>query len=421
MSLFHVIRRYLLITLLFIIVLGCASTFFIFNTFIHQSTDQILYEYKDRVENYVKLNDTLTIINSSVFKPNRIEERFVGDSDNYNLGFKDTLLYSEATGDFQPYRQLYFEVKYKQQKHLITLNQPTIVLDDLLYIIVGLLVLIFVLFGIFIYLIDFYLKRKAWSPFYNTMNALQNYDLGIGEELDLSDSGIKEFNELNNVLNKMVRKINADYENVKTFSEDISHEMQTPLAIVQSKLEILRQRKSEDKDALLSISAISKAISRLSKLNKSLLLLTKIRNDQFQDVEEVNIAAVINNYIEGLEELIEAKSIISTLDLSDCYLYMNIHLAEFLISNLISNAIRHNVEGGYIKVNLDDQKLLIENTCDVVNKIPHNLFERMVSKNTEDSTGLGMSIIKSICDKYSFKIDYSYPEAKIFIITLHFS
>ena len=401
--------------------MGCASTFFIFNTFIHQSTDQILYEYKDRVENYVKLNDTLTIINSSVFKPNRIEERFVGDSGNYNLGFKDTLLYSEATGDFQPYRQLYFVVKYKQQKHLITLNQPTIVLDDLLYIIVGLLILIFVLFGIFIYLIDFYLKRKAWSPFYNTMNALQNYDLGIGEELDLSDSGIKEFDDLNKVLNKMVRKINADYENVKTFSEDISHEMQTPLAIVQSKLEILRQRKSEDKDALLSISAISKAISRLSKLNKSLLLLTKIRNDQFQDVEEVNIAAVINNYIEGLEELIEAKSIISTLDLSDCYLYMNIYLAEFLISNLISNAIRHNIEGGYIKVSLENQKLSIENTCDILNETPHNLFERMVSKKTEDSTGLGMSIIKSICDKYNFKIDYSYPEAGVFIITLYFS
>ena len=421
MSLFHVIRRYLLITLLLIIVVGCASTFFIFNTFIHQSTDQILYEYKDRVENYIKLNDTLTIINSSVFKPNRIEERFVGDSENYNLGFKDTLLYSEATGDFQPYRQLYFVVKYKQQKHLITLNQPTIVLDDLLYIIVGLLILIFVLFGIFIYLIDFYLKRKAWSPFYNTMNALQNYDLGIGEELDLSDSGIKEFDDLNKVLNKMVRKINADYENVKTFSEDVSHEMQTPLAIVQSKLEILRQRKSEDKDALLSISAISKAISRLSKLNKSLLLLTKIRNDQFQDVEEVNIAAVINNYIEGLEELIEAKSIISTLDLSDCYLYMNIYLAEFLISNLISNAIRHNIEGGYIKVSLENQKLSIENTCGILNETLHNLFERMVSKKTEDSTGLGMSIIKSICDKYNFKIDYSYPEAGVFIITLYFS
>lgn len=83
MSLFHVIRRYLLLTLLFIIVLGCVSTFFIFNTFIHQSTDQILYEYKDRVENYVKLNDTLTIITSSVFQPNRIEERLINNSDNY--------------------------------------------------------------------------------------------------------------------------------------------------------------------------------------------------------------------------------------------------------------------------------------------------------------------------------------------------
>lgn len=421
MSLFHVIRRYLLITLLFIIVLGCTSTYFIFNTFIHQSTDQILYEYKERVENYVRLNDTLTIITTTVFQPNRIEDKLISNSDDYSVGLKDTLLYSEATGDFQPYRQLYFVVEYKQQQHLITLNQPTIVLDDLLYIIVGLLILIFVLFGIFIYLIDFYLKRKAWSPFYSTMNALQGYDLGIGEELDLNDSGIKEFDELNNVLNKMVRKINADYENVKAFSEDISHEMQTPLAIVQSKLEILRQRKSDDKESLLSISAISKAILRLSKLNKSLLLLTKIRNDQFQEVEEVDITAIINNYVEGLEELIEAKGITLSLNVSDCSLYMNTHLAEFLVSNLISNSIRHNIMGGYIKIDLDDQKLTIENTCEVVNEKPNNLFERMVSKKTEDSTGLGMSIIKSICDKNNFKIDYSYPGRNTFLITLYFS
>lgn len=421
MSLFHVIRRYLLITLLFIIVLGCASTYFIFNTFIHQSTDQILYEYKDRVENYVKLNDTLTIITSSVFQPNRIEERQINNSDNYTLGLKDTLLYSEATGDFQPYRQLYFVVEYKQQRHLITLNQPTIVLDDLLYIIVGLLILIFVLFGIFIYLIDFYLKRKAWSPFYNTMNKLQNYDLGIGEELNLDDSGIKEFDDLNNALNKMVSKINADYENVKNFSEDISHEMQTPLAIVQSKLDILRQRKFEDKDSLLSLNVISKAISRLSKLNKSLLLLTKIRNDQFQEVTKVNIATIVNNYIEGLEELIEAKEITLNLNVSDSVLDMNTHLAEFLVSNLISNSIRHNIRGGYIRIDLENRKLTVENSCEVVDPNPQSLFERLVSKKSEDSTGLGMSIIKSICDKNDFKIDYSYPQKSVFSIAVLFT
>lgn len=421
MSLFHVIRRYLLLTLLFIIALGCVSTFFIFNTFIHQSTDQILYEYKDRVENYVKLNDTLTIITSSVFQPNRIEERLINSPDDYTLGLKDTLLYSEATGDFQPYRQLYFVVEYKQQQHLITLNQPTIVLDDLLYIIVGLLILIFVLFGIFIYLIDFYLKKKAWSPFYNTMNKLQDYDLGIGEELNLDDSGIKEFDDLNKVLNKMVRKINADYENMKNFSEDISHEMQTPLAIVQSKLEILKQRTLDDKDSSLSLNAISKAVLRLSKLNKSLLLLTKIRNDQFQEVAEVNISSIVNNYIEGLVELIEAKKITLTLNISDCILFMDVHLAEFLISNLISNSIRHNINGGYIKISLNAQRLTFENTSEIIEVESANLFERLVSNRKGDSTGLGMSIIKSICDKNDFKIEYSYPDKNVFLIILNFT
>lgn len=219
----------------------------------------------------------------------------------------------------------------------------------------------------------------------------------------------------------MVRKINADYENMKNFSEDISHEMQTPLAIVQSKLEILKQRTLDDKDSSLSLNAISKAVLRLSKLNKSLLLLTKIRNDQFQEVAEVNISSIVNNYIEGLVELIAAKEITLTLNISDCILFMDVHLAEFLISNLISNSIRHNINGGYIKISLNAQRLTIENTSEIIEVESANLFERLVSNRKGDSTGLGMSIIKSICDKNDFKIEYSYPDKNVFLIILNFT
>jgi signal transduction histidine kinase len=422
MSLFQYIRRYLILTLLVMLLLGCVSIFFIFKVFIHKSTDEALYEYKDRIENYVKLNDTLIIFKTSLQMSQRIESKIIEDADLYSTGIKDTLLYNEITGYFQPYRQLSFTTEYKNKPHLITVNQPTVELDGLFYVIVGSLLSIFSLFIVFTYLIDFYLKRKAWLPFYKTLNVLKEYDLGIGKEFELNDSGINEFDELNHAVQKMVSKINDDYENMKLFSEDISHEMQTPLAIVKSKVEILRQNKSNYEDSLAAINVISKAISRLSKLNTSLLLITKIKNDQYQEISQVNIKQLVEHYLEAFEELIEIKGIKVESELEDNVVTINSTLSDILISNLLSNTIRHNTPNGFIYIKLENGTLIVENACESIdlNMIP-NLFDRLICKKSEDSTGLGLSIVKSICDKNNITINYSYPEKNIFRIQLNFN
>lgn len=422
MSLFQYIRRYLILTLLVMLLLGCVSIFFIFKVFIHKSTDEALYEYKDRIENYVKLNDTLIIFKTSLQMSQRIESKIIEDADLYSTGIKDTLLYNEITGYFQPYRQLSFTAEYKNKPHLITVNQPTVELDGLFYVIVGSLLSIFSLFIVFTYLIDFYLKRKAWLPFYKTLNVLKEYDLGVGKEFELDDSGINEFDELNHAVQKMVAKINDDYENMKLFSEDISHEMQTPLAIVKSKVEILRQNKSNYEDSLAAINVISKAISRLSKLNTSLLLITKIKNDQYQEISQVNIKQLVEHYLEAFEELIEIKGIKIESELEDNVVMINSTLSDILISNLLSNTIRHNTPNGFIYIKLENTILIVENACESIdlNMIP-NLFDRLICKKSEDSTGLGLSIVKSICDKNNITINYSYPEKNIFRIQLNFN
>lgn len=422
MSLFQYIRRYLILTLLVMLLLGCVSIFFIFKVFIHKSTDEALYEYKDRIENYVKLNDTLIIFKTSLQMSQRIESKIIEDADLYSTGIKDTLLYNEITGYFQPYRQLSFTAEYKNKPHLITVNQPTVELDGLFYVIVGSLLSIFSLFIVFTYLIDFYLKRKAWLPFYKTLNVLKEYDLGVGKEFELDDSGINEFDELNHAVQKMVAKINDDYENMKLFSEDISHEMQTPLAIVKSKVEILRQNKSNYEDSLAAINVISKAISRLSKLNTSLLLITKIKNDQYQEISQVNIKQLVEHYLEAFEELIEIKGIKVESELEDNVVTINSTLSDILISNLLSNTIRHNTPNGFIYIKLENGTLIVENACESIdlNMIP-NLFDRLICKKSEDSTGLGLSIVKSICDKNNITINYSYPEKNIFRIQLNFN
>lgn len=419
MRLFHVIRKYLLLTLFSIMILGGVSIFFIFKIFIHQSTDQILYEYKTRIENYVALNDTMIEFTTSVIQPQRVEQRIINPTDNYPLGIKDTLLYNENSGAFLPYRQLYFTIEYKNRLHLVNVNQQTFEFGDLLYVLIGSILALFLLFFVFTYLVDFYLKKKVWSPFNDTLEKLDDYDLEIGRNLSLTNSGIKEFDKLNEVVNKMVGKINSDYENTKNFSEDISHEMQTPLAIIKSRIDIIRQQHTLDKDSIVSLSVISNAVSRLSNLNKSLLLLTKIRNDQFQDIVKVNVKQVITDFLENIEELIDAKAITVDIACDDLFIDMDLTLSDILISNLLVNAIRHNTNEGFVKIQLSDDKLIIENSC-LPQENKGNLFDRMVSNKSKDSIGLGLNLVKSICDKNGFGVSYSFPMDRVFRIEIIF-
>jgi len=427
MSLIKLIRKYLFISTLAVLVIGCISHFLIFSFFIHYSSDQMLKDQKVKIENYIARNDTLPLATTLVLKPARIEEKVIGkDQLMAKEEFRDTIMYSEETGAFIPYRQMYFTVSYKnkQEYHLININQPTVISTDLFYAIVSSLVILLILFILFTYIIEYLLKKNIWKPLNYNLQQLYGYDLKGNSVLNLKDPGVKEFDELNKVILRMVDKINADYENSRLFTEDASHEMQTPLSIIKTKAHLLMQNAvmMEAGDNEKSIAAISRAVSRLSKLNKSLLLITKINNNQYDNKENIRLDKQLETYLGDLEELFEAKGIKLKQNISFCNLYMNLNLAEILISNLLSNTIRHNVPGGWINIHLDGSELIISNTCKEGVKEKTNLFNRITFHNkTEDSLGLGLNIVKSICDKNEFSIRYDYPEENVFriIITFH--
>lgn len=425
MSLIKLIRRYLFISILIVLCIGCISHFLVFRFFIHYSSDQMLKDQQARIENFVAQNDTLPLAPTLVLKPARIEDREIDVSGLLPKEiFKDTVMYSEVTGTFTPYRQLYFTVSYRDKHHLINLNQPTIISNDLFYAIVSSLLILMVLFILFTYVIEYLLKKNIWRPLNYNLQQLHEYDLKANTKLELKNPDIKEFDEINDVIMRMVDKINEDYENSRLFTEDASHEMQTPLSIIKSKVDLLTQNASlmQDPENATSIQAISRAVSRLSKLNKSLLLITKINNNQYGGKENIQLEKLLSLYLVDLEELFEVKKLHIETDITPCNLYMNANLAEILVSNLMSNAIRHNVVNGHINITLDQSQLRITNTCNESQKTDINLFNRMSFHNrTTDSVGLGLNIVKSICDKNNFAVNYAYSENHIFSIVVIFN
>ena len=220
----------------------------------------------------------------------------------------------------------------------------------------------------------------------------------------------------------MTNKVRNDYESLKNFTENASHEIQTPLAIIKTKLELLSQSDNLDETQIIAIGSIGDATSRLSRLNQSLLLLTKIENRQFIESGIINISFIVNDCLDNLEELAESKSILIKRNIQqNVFVEMNESLCEILISNIIINSIKHNYDSGFIDIELGKNNLTISNTGAAPVIETQEFFERFTKNSfSNDSLGLGLSIVKKICDNYGFAVRYNY-EGNRHIVTIGFT
>jgi signal transduction histidine kinase len=205
----------------------------------------------------------------------------------------------------------------------------------------------------------------------------------------------------------MTGKIIRDYETLKNFADNASHEMQTPLAVINSKLDLLIQEPNLDNKQVTQLQAMYDAVARLTKLNQSLLLLAKIENNQFTQAETVKLDVLIKEKLLQLEDLINAKHLRMHTDLEPVQAKLNDYLADILLNNLLSNAIRHNTDNGRIDIRLRSRELMISNTGSFLTFPAAGIFDRFTKGAYSEGTGLGLAIVKQICDRYNFKIAYS--------------
>jgi signal transduction histidine kinase len=230
------------------------------------------------------------------------------------------------------------------------------------------------------------------------------------EAIHFEDTSISEFNELNSSLNAMTNKIHMDFMNMKEFTEDAAHEMQTPLAIAQSRMELMLQDINLSEEQVDSILQASEAIKRLSKLNQSLLLLAKIENKQYETSETVSFIAITTKYLQLFDEIIKDKKVVVEKDFTDDFIIkMHPLLAESLVSNLVGNAIKYNDIGGRIIISVTANTYRIRNTSSLPAIEPQQLFKRFkkYKQQTDNSNGLGLAIVKKITDTHALSISYS--------------
>jgi len=333
---------------------------------------------------------------------------------NDTVYFKDTLIYQVINGaeKYEMYRQLTsIETLHGKTYKIITRSSDVKNQDFFLAITVSVGIVILLLI-VTVYFVNTIIMRNAWLPFYENLEILKNFSVENNRPIHLQKTKIDEFQELNQSLIKLTDKIKSDFTNLKEFTENASHEMQTPLAIMQSKLEMLMQSENLKKDQIHQIKAIYLAGQRLSKLNKTLLLLSKIENLQFKEKEEILFNDTIERHLEIFDDFLLNKKIRVIKNFAtNPKAKANPLLFDMVISNLLSNAIKHNVEHGNITIVTNDLFMSFSNSGKPLNISSDSLFERFKKDSkSPDSFGLGLAIVKKICDTNNWKINHSFIE-----------
>lgn len=409
-------RSYLILSLVIFVLFGIVL-YFILTAVMNNRLDEKLLYNKEVISKRIKYDYPLTIFE----EPEELTESENRIFPNDTIIYKDTLIFHgivglegvENTEEFEKYRQLTaYETFPNSKRYKIIARNSLVRNQDFITIITLLTIVITLLLLTGLWFFNTQIAKKIWKPFYSNLNNLKKFSVQDQKPIDLEPSNILEFTELNSSIKSLTEKLSSDYNNLKEFTENASHEMQTPLAIMQSKIELLLQSTNLNKEEIKQLRSIYQAGQRLSKLNKTLLTLAKVENRQFSEKEDVNLSLLLENKLEIYEDFILQKKLNIDKDIEkNAIINTNSTMLDMLVSNLLSNAIRHNLEKGFITIKLTNKYFHISNTGNALTISPEKLFNRFKkASSSADSSGLGLAIVKKICEINEWKIDYTFLE-----------
>ncbi|HEY4148347.1 MAG TPA: HAMP domain-containing sensor histidine kinase [Chitinophagaceae bacterium] len=285
-------------------------------------------------------------------------------------------------------------------------------------------ILIITIAGIFLVilvsvLINRYVLLKLWRPFYESLRLVREFKIGQPGAIAFPETGVDEFSFMIDNLKAATANVSEDYNILREFTENASHEIQTPLAIIRSKLDLLIQEDNIPGKQVEALQGAYAAVKKLSLLNQALLLVARIDNRQFENKTSVNLLFLLEEKLQQFQELWQFNRIELSADLQEANIVASPELIDILINNILSNATRHNLPNGVIKISLSGQSLQVINSGPGKPLDKKRLFRRFYKENNQSSNnGLGLSIVKQICEASGITAVYQYSTGQhAFIFT----
>lgn len=321
----------------------------------------------------------------------------------------NTMRFDSFHNEREQFRCLTTHVTLNGKPYRLKLETNMEEVDETILIIAGVTMVFFVLLLYGFIVLNRRLSRKVWKPFYNTLQQLRGFDLHRQKAVSFPASDVAEFNELNQTLTRLIEKNIALYHQQKEFTENASHELQTPLAILKSRLDLVIQHPSLTPEQAEQINALNIPLSRISRINKNLLLLAKLENQGFEEESPLQVADEVRQCVDFLSDHLESRGISFGEQLQPIApVTANKGLFEILLNNLLVNAIRHTPQGGRAKVTLAGNSLQVANSGPSA-LITEQLFERFSANSAQNpGSGLGLAIVKQICKRYGWQVAYDF-------------
>ncbi|MFT7035419.1 MAG: signal transduction histidine kinase [Cyclobacteriaceae bacterium] len=408
----RLIQKFILVYLVISLIafgIGGVVVYRIFSNEIDRETN---YELRRDVEDLKHLIEKGVGLDA-LLKPhvtikNELKKKIPSDS----TVFSDTLAYHRYSHDTIRQRKIEAYRTINDSTYRFSIYGTIIEPEDTQNSATRSMVILFLVLVAFSLLLSFFVSKWLLSAFHVSLTEMKNFNLQDSEPIELPNSSTYEFKNLNKFINQMTTKAIKDYRNLKEFSENLSHEVSTPLAVASGRLDLLLQENKLPEHQIGHVISAQNAILKLSKIQRALSLITKIENSEFSEVTEYDLSENLNKLIEESQELVELKGIKMTSEIeNDIEVKMDATLAEILFSNLYQNAIKHNIEKGTIKIILTKKSFIIENSGEPPKSSPSFFFERFKKNNqSSESLGLGLSIVKKICDISNLSISYKFDE-----------
>ena len=326
------------------------------------------------------------------------------------ISYRDSMVYISEKKETEPARILTTLFKDKEGTYFeVAVYTPTIEKKDLRQAIFQLLVGLFVSLLVAILLINVWVFRRSMRPFYRLVDWLDHSRLGKKNVPLENPTHTTEFRKLNEAVMRYATHSEEVFEQQKQFIGNASHELQTPLAICQNRLEMLMEDETLSEPQMEEILKTYQTLEYVSKLNKSLLLLSKIDNSQFVETSEVCINEVLHRYVDDYCEVYDYRGIrLMVEEKGEFRIRMNETLAVVLVTNLLKNAFVHNIDKGEIRIVITSSGIRFGNTGNGEPLDGKRIFERFYQgKKKEGSTGLGLAIVDAVCRQYQLRVSYS--------------
>ena len=403
MKLFTQYNRITLWVLVVFFLLSSLAYYFLMRGLLFQELDKSLVKIERRIEDYVRLHHVFPVADS-------LDDLHITYAETSQAGGSPGFRRIPPTKgkNSDNIRELTFFMESDHRWYKVTVSRALEGMKANAQMVMrtaGIILFIVVVASVLVNRLVF---RKLWQPFYASIDAIGQFQLGNHNLLDFPDTNIREFNFMNDHFRKMAANVNKEYLVLKEFTENASHEMQTPLAVIRSKLDLAIQDRNLSEVQSTTLRSAYASVKKLTSLNRSLLLIAKISNNQYSNNTVIDIKDKLHDKIIQFQELWKDKLNV-TYDLSDAIITANPDLIDILLNNLFSNASKHNIQNGKVMIHLTGATLEIKNTGRPVPLDETRMFQRFYKASLEDeNNGLGLSIVRQICDLSGITSSYSF-------------